>query len=165
MSQRSRRFLASKEGDTLPAAADHSGSRSENHKPKLVPSLQTAIKAQGDKFSLSTAMDKLKDTVSEQVDVHGAGFLDRTAKQITDMASNVVSWAKQHPMRVASAAAALIAVSGVLFNLVHGKAKKVAKGVHAAKQVKAGIKTRVKNKVKALTRSRTATKRPKLAMV
>lgn len=160
MSQRSRRFLASKEGATLPAAVDRSGSHSENHKSKLVPSLQSAVEAQGKKSSLSTTMDRLKDTVSEQVDAHGTGFLDHAGKQITDMASTVVSWAKQHPMRVASAAAALIAVSGVLYNLIHGKAKKVAGAVRAAKQVKA----RVKNKVKALTRSRSGTKRSKLAM-
>lgn len=165
MSQRSRRFLASKEGAALPTALDHSASHQENHKPRLVPSLQTAIDDQGEeKFNLSTAMDQLKDTVCEQVDSHGAGFLDRTGKQITDLAANVVSWAKQHPMRVAGAAAALIAVSGVLYNLVHGKARKVAGVVRAAKQVKAGVKARVKSKVKAMTRSRSGTKRSKLAM-
>lgn len=165
MSQRSRRFLASKESATLPAAVDHSGSSNANHKPKLVPSLQNALEAQGEKFSVTTAMDKLKDSVSEQVDSHGTGFLDHAGKQFTDMASKVVGWAKEHPMRIAGAAAALIAVSGVLYKLVHGKAnKRVAGVVGAAKQVKSGAKSRVKNKLKSMTRSRSGSKRPKLAM-
>ena len=151
MSQRSRRFLASKEGTTLPTPLDHPLTATKFDPSSLVATMRTALSDHDQGFSLSGAMEKVKDEVSQQVKTHGERYLDSTKQHVTEMTAKVVSWGKEHPMRVAGAVAALIAVSGFLLNLVHGKADKVARIVKVARKAKAGVKARVRSTVKALT--------------
>jgi len=174
MSKRSRRFQASKEAAIHPAPFPYTGTRAGSGGEALVPAMQHAIDEQKEPFSISRELKKAKDAVTEQVTAHGEGYLERAREQIIEVAGNVVTWGKAHPMRVVGAAAALIAVTGFLRSMVRGKvvskAAKAAGIVTAARQVKkavkSGVKARVRSAVKAVgKRAGSAKKTGKVAAV
>ncbi len=167
MSQRSRRFLAARER----AAVGQSGGQpslldpvasGRGKKQPLAPTLSSVIGDHDQHFSMSDALAKLKETVSEQVESHGKGYLESAREQLTATTSQLVTWGREHPLRVAGAAAALIAAAGFLRQLIGRKSQKsggraggrkstgtVAKSV---KRLKAAMPSRVKRSAATVVR-------------
>lgn len=157
MSQRSRRFLASREGAKLPSLLDHPAHPAATDLATMVPTMRSAIAGGFDAHAaLATPRQGKAETPAD-------GHLDQTRQHVGEVAAKVVEWAKQHPVRMAGAAAALVAVSGFLLRLVHGKAAKVAGIAKAARSAKAGVKARVKRAVKAMAAGKPRAKRARLA--
>ena len=149
MSQKSRRFIAAREASFHPNAQDHSISERKAVAP-LVPMLEEATGDANKGFNFSAVIAQVKDKVSEQVKAHGESYLDRSKDRMNDMTSQMVTWSKKHPVRMVTVAAAFIAVSGILYKVMHGKADKVAAIVTIAKKAK----TRIKGKVTALAKGK-----------
>jgi hypothetical protein len=148
MSQRSRRFQSAKEAATHPDAVHHAASTGTAEMPVLVPSLSDPIAEAGKDFNFSGVIAKLRNEVDKQVKSHGS--LERSKERIHELTSQMVTWGKRHPIRTAVAAATLVAVSGFLFRLMHGKAAKVAAVIAVAKGAKAGVKRMVRGRKTAL---------------
>jgi hypothetical protein len=66
--------------------------------------------------SLTETVNNMKERVSEQVVVHGERYLVDAGKRISEATAKVVKWGKEHPMKTAAAAAALVAVSTFLYS-------------------------------------------------
>jgi hypothetical protein len=152
MSQRSRRFLAAQENAMLAGMHDRAAAPAGPARAPLVPTLKSAIGEHDQVFSLSAAFGRLKDTVADALEAHGEAHLDRSRERIDELTARVVAWGKRHPLRMVGAAAALIAVSGFLLNLVQAKADQVRRAVKTGRSAKARLKAKVRGTVKALTR-------------
>jgi hypothetical protein len=135
MSQRSRRFLAAKERAVLPTALDHPTAQAEGDLATLVPAMSALGDHGQDRPVARTAAPPAERPRSP---------LERSGKRVRELAAQVAGWGRQHPLRVVGAAAALVAASGFLYGLMHGKADKAKRLVGAAKQAKARVKARVK---------------------
>jgi hypothetical protein len=152
MSQRSRRFLAAQEAATHPSMKEHAMSATAVADAPLVPSLADAVDSTNKGYRFDAKATPEDDEEDEEATAQeGPGYLERSRERIAGMTQQLVAWGKEHPVRTAVAAAALIAASGLLYQAMNGKAGKVATAVAAARTVK----TRVKNKVKALVTGRT----------
>ena len=152
MSQRSRRFLAAHEAATHPSLKDHQFSATALAAAPLAPTLAKAVDDtnKGYRFNAKAAATKPAQDEREQVAEATPGYLERSRERITGLTTQLVGWGRQHPVRAAVAAAALIAASGLLYRAINGKAGKVAAVATAAR----AVKTRVKRQVKALVKDR-----------
>jgi hypothetical protein len=145
MSQRSRRFMASREASRLPEALD----RHADDPTTVVPSMRTMSEGKSGAAS-DAGDDETHAEAARQVEAHGPGFLETARQQINSLTGKLVEWGKEHPARMAGAAAALIAVSGLLVGVMKRRSRRIAKVGQAARQVKARLKSGVHNAVKAV---------------
>jgi hypothetical protein len=146
MSQRSRRFLASKEASVLHTAFDHRAD------PQPVATLRTM--SEKGPYSGTAGVDEAdSQEVERQVDTHGIGVLDTARQQIFALAGKLVQWGREHPVRMAGAAAVFIAASGLLVQSMRKRARRIAAARQAVKQVKTRIKSRVRDTMEAVGRT------------
>lgn len=152
MSQKSRRFHSSRESARLAASPDRVPGSDGQHIAALVPALSKAMDKDEQKFSITNALAQVRAKVAERVGLDGGGYLQQAQKQIAGITDKVVTWGKQHPARMVIAATALVAVTGLLVKVVHGKAEKIPRVIKLAKRGKAAIKNRVRTAVKKAAR-------------
>ncbi len=71
--------------------------------------------------NLSGALASVQDKVTEQVNEHGAEYLDAAKERMMEATEKVAEWGKKHPVQVVAAAVALVAVSAFLYATIRNK--------------------------------------------
>ena len=156
MSNRSRRFLAAQEATVLADPLDHHAEAADRPHLPLVPSLANGMSGATDaqRSSRSQRTGRERERSAETAD-QGGGSLAQVGKLITTSAAKIVTWSKQHPLPMIGAAAALLAVSGLVYKLRARRTAHRARVAGAITKVKARVGAKVR-KAGKLVRAVTA---------
>src|ERR1043165_2440420 len=150
MSNRSRRFLAAQEATVLADPLDHHTNEAADHPHlPLVPSLANGMPGATDnqRSSRSPRGERERSADTDTAE-QSARSLTQVGRFISDSAAKIATWSRQHPLPMIGAAAAILAVSGLVYKL---RAKRTARLARVA-----GAVTRAKSKVKSKVRSKVA---------
>lgn len=71
--------------------------------------------------NLQDAIASVKTKVAEQMEVHGAEYLDTARTHLIEATEKVVAWGKRHPVQAVAAATALVGVSAFLYATLRNK--------------------------------------------
>jgi hypothetical protein len=65
---------------------------------------------------LTDSLNAMKTRIGERISDNGEKYLNDASERINEVTAKVVKWGKEHPVKTAAAAAALIAVSTFLYS-------------------------------------------------
>lgn len=92
-----------------------SGSRSGGSRSGPTGTMLAAVN-QAVGSSLTESLNAVKTRIGERITGDGEQYLQDASERISEVTAKVVKWGKEHPVKSAAAAAALIAVSTFLYS-------------------------------------------------
>jgi hypothetical protein len=108
---RNSRTPTSRRGMGGRKAPRRSGTPQEGSAGALMSAVNQAVSN-----GLADSLNAVKTRIGERITDNGEKYLNDASERINEVTAKVVKWGKEHPVKTAAAAAALIAVSTFLYS-------------------------------------------------